>query len=598
MSTWLAGASNARSTHARHGVFVTSGNPCITCCNTIQILVRQPQGCRVSFVMCSAETPGSKHPAARFVRVQMQLSPAVLAVVAKHAGLTDSKSFVDMPIVGPVKDACDAILRCTDSQAMAQVLTCMFDPPGTDLDRCRPSDWSELPEEVLQAIACPVSRQLAVDVHAIWPHLCRKVNVKAGTTSTLLPLPYETIICGERFRETYYWDSYWILKGLLACGMTSTAKATLLNLMHVIEQYGFVPNGCRVYYLNRSQPPLFASMVNLFVDRCQPSSDFKTRALTCITTEYEYWTSGCKGCSIIDSDGISHELSRYYVNWPGPRPESFKEDTVLAEQLPDASQHVDLFRNIASAAESGWDFSSRWCADEQNLVTIRTTDIVPIDLNVYMWTIEDVACKLCVALNDKDSEAVWSSRAIARIRSIHRLMWHAPSKCWTDLLLVAHNEPGDALKFRCTQLHRVHACSWLPYLWGQPLPEACTVEDVIDAMIKSGLVCAGGLATTSVQTMQQWDASSSWAPLICTWVDGLHKCASAQGRQLGQLIGKTFLTAVHRGMSKSGCVWEKYNTAVCGDRGHGGEYETQMGFGWTNGTVLHFLLDLGLTVKA
>ncbi len=68
---------------------------------------------------------------------------------------------------------------------------------------------------------------------------------------TLLPLPNPFVIPGDRFREIYYWDSYWILCGLLACGLRSTALGMLDNLLHLVDSYGFVPNGARTYYLNR-----------------------------------------------------------------------------------------------------------------------------------------------------------------------------------------------------------------------------------------------------------------------------------------------------------------------------------------------------------
>ena len=56
---------------------------------------------------------------------------------------------------------------------------------------------------------------------------------------------------GGRFIETYFWDNYWILSGLLISGMFETAKTILENHMHLIEIYGFIPNRSRVYYLNR-----------------------------------------------------------------------------------------------------------------------------------------------------------------------------------------------------------------------------------------------------------------------------------------------------------------------------------------------------------
>ena len=68
---------------------------------------------------------------------------------------------------------------------------------------------------------------------------------------SLLPLPGITAIPGDRFRELYYWDSYWVIKGLLVSGMTETATSEVRNLLSLLETYGHVPNGARVYYINR-----------------------------------------------------------------------------------------------------------------------------------------------------------------------------------------------------------------------------------------------------------------------------------------------------------------------------------------------------------
>lgn len=61
--------------------------------------------------------------------------------------------------------------------------------------------------------------------------------------------------------ESYYWDSYWIIKGLIVCDLLSTAENLIDNFLKVIEKYGFIPNGFRQYYLNRSQPPFLSLMV-------------------------------------------------------------------------------------------------------------------------------------------------------------------------------------------------------------------------------------------------------------------------------------------------------------------------------------------------
>lgn len=100
--------------------------------------------------------------------------------------------------------------------------------------------------------------------------LSRKINLNykdkgncTSSCSTFLPeMDGRTIIIpGGRFMESYYWDSYWIIKGLIVCEMLDTAELLVGTFIDVIEKYGFIPNGFRLYYLNRSQPPFFSLMV-------------------------------------------------------------------------------------------------------------------------------------------------------------------------------------------------------------------------------------------------------------------------------------------------------------------------------------------------
>jgi len=72
--------------------------------------------------------------------------------------------------------------------------------------------------------------------------------------------PFESDLHGRRYREIYYWDSFWILEGLLKSELNSYAQDLLLNFMDLIDLYGFLPNGGRKYYLNRSQPPVFTQV--------------------------------------------------------------------------------------------------------------------------------------------------------------------------------------------------------------------------------------------------------------------------------------------------------------------------------------------------
>ena len=64
------------------------------------------------------------------------------------------------------------------------------------------------------------------------------------------------MIIGGRFKEQYYWDSFWIMEGLLESQLYEIAKAMLENFMDELDQFGFIPNGgriyCKAYLLSKS----------------------------------------------------------------------------------------------------------------------------------------------------------------------------------------------------------------------------------------------------------------------------------------------------------------------------------------------------------
>ena len=66
---------------------------------------------------------------------------------------------------------------------------------------------------------------------------------------------------GGHFTEMYYWDSYWIIRGLLVNGMTTTARGMIYNMFHLVDTVGYIPNGNRNFYIRRSQPALLSKMV-------------------------------------------------------------------------------------------------------------------------------------------------------------------------------------------------------------------------------------------------------------------------------------------------------------------------------------------------
>src|SRR5215467_11904544 len=108
--------------------------------------------------------------------------------------------------------------------------------------------------------------------------------------ASLLPLPYPYIVPGGRFREVYYWDSYFTMLGLKESGEMVMIENMVDNFAYLINTYGHIPNGNRTYYLGRSQPPFFSVMVELLAEA--KGDSVYQEFLPAMEKEYAFWMDG------------------------------------------------------------------------------------------------------------------------------------------------------------------------------------------------------------------------------------------------------------------------------------------------------------------
>ena len=194
---------------------------------------------------------------------------------------------------------------------------------------------------------------------------------------------------GGRFDELFYWDTYFIMLGLAADGRWRSIEYMMRNYTYMLRKFGMIPTANRTYFLSRSQPPLFAAMVQLLARH--RGKRVYAEFLPSLLAEYRFWMKGRRQIAkakaveypaylrvAVMPDGTP--LNRYYDNRTTPCPESHREDVHTAHHA--ASAHTTrTFLDLRAAAESGWDFSSRWFADPCQIQTIETTKYVPVDLN-------------------------------------------------------------------------------------------------------------------------------------------------------------------------------------------------------------------------
>ena len=160
-----------------------------------------------------------------------------------------------------------------------------------------------------------VIKEFVSKVIDIWPDLTRSYSPSTDCKdcpNSFIPINNTFVVAGGRFREPYYWDTYWIIEGLLRTGgsFTDIAKGTIENFLDLVDKFGFVPNGARLYYLNRSQPPLLSQMVKTYIDYTKDDSILK-RALPLLAKEHDFWQSN--RTVQVEVGGKKYTLNRYVL---------------------------------------------------------------------------------------------------------------------------------------------------------------------------------------------------------------------------------------------------------------------------------------------
>ena len=431
------------------------------------------------------------------------------------------------------------------------------------------------------------STAIALHISNLWDVLKRPADEKARGTLLLLPHPY--IVPGGRFREIYYWDSYFTMLGLEADGETEIIKNMVDNFSYLIETYGFIPNGNRSYYLSRSQPPFYSKMVELLagIEGEQILVDY----LPFLEKEYNFWMRGANEINpgnpavkrVVQLRG-GEILNRYWDEKDTPRPESYREDVKTANEavkmFPEKTRE-EVYRNLRAAAESGWDFSSRWLTMEKDstfhLSSIHTTQIIPVDLNSLLFHLETTLAKAYNLTGDTSMEVKLLEKSRARKQAMNKYLWNDKEGFYSDY---------NFQKQKPTEVLSLAGVYPLFFEIADDARAGKVANKVEQLFLKPG-----GVVSTPYNTGQQWDAPNGWAPLQWITIKGLKNYGFDS---LGSLISNRWLHLNEEVYKRTFKMLEKYNVEDLSKRSGGGEYPTQDGFGWTNGVYLKLLVDKGL----
>jgi alpha,alpha-trehalase len=430
-----------------------------------------------------------------------------------------------------------------------------------------------LPQNNPNAYVSDRTQSLEQHIAGLWPHLTRTPQT-GSVASSLLPLPEPYVVPGGRFREVYYWDSYFTMLGLLQNSRIQTLYSMVNNFSTLIDRYGHIPNGNRSYYLSRSQPPFYYQMVGLL--STQDKAAAYARYLPQLRREYAFWMDGADTIKagsayrrvVALADGSI--LNRYYDDRATPRDESYAEDVHLARHS--GRPAAGLYRDLRAAAESGWDFSSRWLADGRTLASIETTSILPVDLNSLLYGLENAIRLGCERVHDSACSSDFTQRAQHRRLAIQRYLWDERAGHYVDYQWLRQQATG-----------RAGAATLYPLFVG--LADQGQAERVAQWAGKE-ILKPYGVVTTTIDSGQQWDAPNGWAPLQWIAVDGLNRYGQSS---LAHEIATRWMSKVHQVYRNNGKLVEKYDVENQDAAAGGGEYALQDGFGWTNGVAMQLM---------
>jgi alpha,alpha-trehalase len=402
-----------------------------------------------------------------------------------------------------------------------------------------------------------LGREVREHISATWEKTAR-FNAEDTPDSLIgLPRPY-TVPCAEgMFNELYYWDTFFTNEGLIADGRSQMAKDNTEDILYLIDRYGFMPNGNRLWYLSRSQPPFAAAMVERVFESVRDTA-WLQKAYPVLTKEYAFWQekrSTSTGLNRYGGDA-DEKLIQEFIGTAGKRlGTDFRAKGWTEEQLR------DLGRHCVAECESGWDFNPRF--------NRRCEDYCPVDLNAILYGMESSMARFATIL-DTGEEIMWKERAAARKERIMEYLFH--NGYFFDYDYV-NGKPSDVIS---------------------AAPFALLFFDVLDQdlaeAVKSGLTSleypagVAACADAPYEYVYQWSFPNAWPPIMYMAVMGLDRYGYTE--DAGRLASN-WKGATERLYAKTGKLWEKM-TCTDGSVPQGTEYDTPSMMGWTAGTYVCF----------
>jgi len=390
----------------------------------------------------------------------------------------------------------------------------------------------------------------------------------------LLYLPNPYIVPGSMFNEMYGWDSYFIIRGLLAQKHFKLAKGMIENFFFELDHYGVILNANRTYYLTRSQPPFLTSMIReYYVQSKSEDLDWLQSAYLHALKDYKLWVS-------VPHLNEDTKLSRYRDLSEHPElfldvteadyytqvKNFFKSYSLGKQFLNDEGQlNNAYYEGDRAMRESGFDTTLRF-----GRFSAETNQFAPVELNCLLFKAENDLAWMSQQLGKGPQSIEWAAKAALRKKLINQHFWNEKAGLYFDYYFPKKG-----------QSTYVFATTFFP-LWvgAASTQQAQAVKKNLKLFERPG-----GLMTSPYVTGAQWDAPFVWAPLQLIAIEGLNKYGFKQD---AIRIATEYTNMVLCNFRREHTIHEKYNglTRSSDVSINIGYSANVVGFGWTNGVYL------------
>lgn len=401
------------------------------------------------------------------------------------------------------------------------------------------------PHRVLKATDVAEARHY---VECFWVNLER---YHPQDKDTLIGLPNAYIVPAHdptssfNFDEMYYWDSYFMVQGMLHDPTKKELVMGMLeNLFYMLNRFKMIPNASRTYLMSRSQPPLLTSFIFDVYEAYGLDTRWLAQAIGYAKAEYEtVWMGQQKPFW----HQVHNGLSRYF--------------------------DINVLDDLAEA-ESGWDMTTRF--------NHHCLDFLPIDLNTLLYKYESDFARAAHILGVLDEQVLWEERAKERQVAIDHLMWST--------------RRGGYFDYNYKKHRRSQVASLAAYV---PMWAGMATDAQAKQLVKNlrRFEFSGGLATTEdaainqvlpQKTPVQWVYPNGWAPLHFLVIQGLERYGYHED---AKRLAFKWLKTNNDWFSTHGVFLEKYNVVQPSRAPVEGLYPSQTGFGWTNAIFERFCQD-------